>query len=100
GTSLGWRAQRSLRRFFWRRQVIIGFGEGSAVYALEASLRDLQHDPPALGVLQKIDWHVGEPNLPNSAEFFLSDPQLHAWLEAGYVLDRETPMFAVWRRRG
>jgi len=99
GGSIGaWSERRSPTRFFWSRPVMIGFGDGQPGYGRDAFLRDLQRDPPALVVLQKIDWHVGEPNLPNSAEFFLSDPQLRAWLEAGYVLDRETPMFAVWRR--
>ena len=64
-----------------------------------ASKTDLQRDPPALVILQKLDWHLGEA-LPNSAEFFLNNAELRAWLDAGYVPDRETTMFAVWRRRG
>jgi len=34
-----------------------------------------------------------------SEAFFLSEDALRTWLEAGYVLDRDTPMFAVWRRK-
>ena len=26
-------------------------------------------------------------------------PLRRAWLQAGYALDRETPKFAVWRRK-
>lgn len=101
GGSIGaWSERRSPTRFFWSRPVMIGFGEGRPGYGPDGLLRDLQRDPPAVVVLQKIDWHVGEPNLPNSAEFFLANPALRAWLEAGYVPDRETTMFSVWRRRG
>jgi hypothetical protein len=101
GGSIGaWSERRSPTRFFWSRPVMIGFGDGLPGYGPNGLLRDLQRDPPALVVLQKLDWHVGEPALPNSAEFFLANAQLRAWLEAGYAPDHETAMFAVWRRRG
>lgn len=101
GGSIGaWSERRSPTRFFWSRPVMIGFGNGQPGYGPDGLLRDLQRDPPALVVLQKLDWHVGEPNLPNSAEFFLGNAALRGWLEAGYAPDRETAMFAVWRRRG
>lgn len=100
GGSIGaWSERRSPTRFFWSRPVMIGFGDGRPGYGPEGLLRDLERDPPALVILQKVDWHLGEA-LPNSAEFFLANARLRAWLEAGYVPDRETAMFAVWRRRG
>ena len=100
GGSIGaWSERRSPTRFFWSRPVMIGFEDGRPGYGPAGLLHDLERDPPALVVLQKIDWHVGEPGLPNSAEFFLANPALRGWLDAGYVPDRETAMFAVWRRR-
>lgn len=78
---------------------MIGFEDGRPGYGPAGLLHDLERDPPTLVVLQKLDWHVGEPDLPNSAEFFLANPALRGWLEAGYAPDRETGMFAVWRRR-
>jgi hypothetical protein len=40
-------------------------------------------------VLQKEEWR--------SQDYFLGNPTLRTWLESGYRLDRETPMFSVWR---
>lgn len=100
GGSIGaWSHRRSPTRFFWSRPVMLGFEAGRPGYDVAGLEDDLNRDPPALVILQKIDWHLGEA-LPNSAEFFLSNPGLRAWLDAGYVPDRETAMFAVWRRRG
>jgi hypothetical protein len=100
GGSIGaWSQRRSPTRFFWSRPVMIGFEDGRPGYGPAGLLHDLERDPPALVVLQKLDWHVGEPDLANSAEFFLANQALRGWLEAGYVPDRETGMFAVWRRR-
>jgi hypothetical protein len=101
GGSIGaWSERRSPTRFFWSRPIMIGFEDGRPGYGPTGLLHDLERNPPALVVLQKLDWHVGEPTLPNSAEFFLANAALRSWLEAGYVPDRETAMFAVWRRRG
>jgi hypothetical protein len=100
GGSIGaWSHRRSPTRFFWSRPVMLGFEAGRPGYDVAGLENDLQRDPPALVILQKLDWHLGEA-LPNSAEFFLNNAGLRAWLDAGYVPDRETTMFAVWRRRG
>jgi hypothetical protein len=100
GGSIGaWSHRHSPTRFFWSRPVMLGFEAGRPGYDVAGLEDDLKRDPPALVILQKLDWHLGEA-LPNSADFFLSNAALRAWLEAGYVPDRETTMFAVWRRRG
>ena len=100
GGSIGaWSKRRSPTRFFWSRPVMLGFEATRPGYDVAGLLSDLERDPPKLVILQKLDWHLGE-ELPNSAEFFLANARLRAWLEAGYVPDRETTMFAVWRRRG
>jgi len=100
GGSIGaWSHRRSPTRFFWSRPVMLGFEAGRPGYDVAGLEADLKRDPPALVILQKLDWHLGEA-LPNSAEFFLNHAELRAWLEAGYVPDRDTTMFAVWRRRG
>jgi hypothetical protein len=78
---------------------MLGFEAGRPGYDVAGLENDLQRDPPALVILQKLDWHLGEA-LPNSAEFFLNNAELRAWLDARYVPDRETTMFLVWRRRG
>jgi hypothetical protein len=44
-----------------------------------------------LVALQKEEWR--------SYAFFMNNERLRRWLEAGYVADRETPMFSVWRRK-
>jgi hypothetical protein len=54
-------------------------------------LSDLRRVPPAVVALQKEEWR--------SRDFFMNDGPLRTWLEAGYTLDHETPMFSVWRRR-
>jgi hypothetical protein len=55
-------------------------------------LADLLQRKPVLVALQRQEqW--------KSQEFFMSHAPLRAWLQAGYVLQRETPKFAVWRRR-
>ena len=99
GTIGAWSGRRSPTRFFWSRPVILEFAADRPGYGSAGLLRDLERDPPALVVLQKYDWRFGE-SLPNSAEFFQSTPALRAWLDAGYQPDRETAMFAIWKRRG
>jgi hypothetical protein len=55
-------------------------------------LADLLQRKPVLVALQRQEqW--------KSQEFFMSRAPLRAWLQAGYVLDHETPKFAVWRRK-
>jgi hypothetical protein len=92
GGSVLWNSARvSASRFFWSRPVIIEFAAGYPGYGSAGLLSDLQRRPPALVVLQKEEWR--------SRDFFLQNPDLRNWLHAGYMLDRETEMFSVWRRR-
>lgn len=92
GGSVGWKSERvSPTRFYWSRPVLIEFDAERPGYGSSGLLRDLQTRPPALVVLQREEWQ--------SERFFLATPPLRDWLHAGYVLDHETPMFSVWRRR-
>jgi hypothetical protein len=86
----------SASRFFWSRPVILEFAADRAGYGSRGLLADLERTRPAVIALQKQDWGPGEPN---SEAFFLGHPALREWLSAGYVLDRDTPIFSVWRRR-
>ncbi len=82
----------SASRFFWSRPVVLEFARDAPGYGSAGLLEDLQAHPPALVALQKHDWRIGEPDVPNSIEFFMGTGPLRAWLEAGYALER--------RRRG
>jgi hypothetical protein len=50
-------------------------------------------------VLQKHDWRLGEPHVPNSIEYFMADPLLRQWLEAGYRLEDDNADFTIWRKQ-
>jgi hypothetical protein len=92
GGSVCWKSERvSASRFFWSRPVIIEFAVDQPGYGSAGLLSDLRRRPPALVALQKEEWR--------SQAFFMGNAALRAWLESGYVLDRDTPMFAVWRRK-
>lgn len=92
GGSVGWKSGRvSPSRFYWSRPVLIEFEAGRPGFGSAGLLDDLRERPPALVALQRDEWQ--------SERFFLETPALRAWLDAGYVLDHETPMFSVWRRR-
>jgi hypothetical protein len=71
--------------------VLIEFAAGVPGYGSAGLLVDLQRRPPSVVALQKEEWR--------SQDFFMDTKPLWTWLEAGYVLDRETPMFSVWRRK-
>jgi hypothetical protein len=92
GGSIGWKSGRaSSSRFFWSRPVIIEFAADHPGYGSAGLLEDLAQHPPAIVALQKEEWR--------SREFFMGNPRLRSYLEASFVLDHETPMFSVWRRR-
>ncbi len=92
GGSVCWKSERaSSSRFFWSRPVLIEFGAGQPGYGSAGVLRDLIRNPPAIVALQQEEWR--------SRDFFMRNDQLRAWLESGYRIDRETPMFTVWRRK-
>jgi len=93
GGSVSWKSERaSSSRFFWSRPVIIEFAADHPGYGSAGLLADLHLRPPAVVALQKEEWR--------SHDFFMSNDRLRTWLEAGYVIDRETSMFSVWRRKG
>jgi len=94
--------RRSASRFHWSRPVVIEFAAGTPGYGSVAVLADLEREAPSVVALQKQDWGHDDPALagePNSVEFFHQHPGLNAWLTARYALERETPLFEVWRRR-
>jgi hypothetical protein len=92
GGSVCWKSGRvSATRFFWSRPVIIEFEAGRPGYGSAGLLADLQRRPPVVVALQKEEWR--------SEAFFMGNTALRAWLESGYVFDRETAMFSVWRRK-
>ena len=71
--------------------MLIEFADGEPGYGSAGLLADLERHPPVVVALQKEQWL--------SATYFLNNAPLRAWLESGYVLDRETPMFSVLRRK-
>jgi len=83
-------------RFFWSRPVIVEFEASDPSYGSRGLLRDLRDRPPIIVALQKRDWF---PDVQNSMDFFMTHEALRAWLTAGYTLDRDTPVFQIWRRR-
>ena len=89
----------SASRFFWSRPVIIEFAADRPRYGSAGLLADLEAHPPALIALQERDWFSRVDPIPDSAVFFMTSPGLRAWLEAGYVPDRNVTGFLVFRRR-
>lgn len=92
GGSVCWKSERrSASRFFWSRPILIEFAADRPGYGSAGLLNDLQLRSPAVVALQKEEWH--------SRDFFMNNDGLRQWLEAGYTLDHDTPMFSVWRRK-
>ena len=60
-------------------------------FASAGMLQDLQRRPPVVLALQNEEWQ--------SRDFFMKNDHLRSWLESGYSVVHETPMFSVWRRR-
>jgi hypothetical protein len=89
----------SASRFFWSRPVVVEFARGVPGYGPAGLLDELRRRPPALVVLQKRDWGLGEPGVPHSLAYFMANDALRQWLEAGYALEDDGTDFAVWRRR-
>ena len=92
-------ARLSASRFFWSRPVVLEFEAARPGYGSAGLLADLSRNMPAVVALQKHDWGLAEATTPDSIQFFMNQPQLRAWLEAGYVLDYEDTAYAVWRRK-
>jgi hypothetical protein len=93
GGSVCWKSERmSASRFSWSQPVLREFAAEEPGYGSAGLLADLLQRKPVLVALQRQEqW--------KSEEFFMSHAPLRAWLQAGYVLQRETPKFAVWRRK-
>jgi hypothetical protein len=94
--------RRSASRFHWSYPVVIEFAAGTPGYGSAAVLADLTREMPAVVALQKQDYAGAGPDPsanPNSSVFFHSNVALEAWLASAYALERETPLFEVWRRR-
>ena len=92
GGSVCWKSQRtSSSRFYWSRPVFIEFAAGVPGYGSAGLLADLERRPPVIVALQNEEWR--------SRDFFMNNGALRMWLERGYALDRETPMFSIWRRK-
>ena len=92
--------RQSASRFFWSRPVVLEFESGRPGYGSAGLLADLTQNTPAVVALQKHDWGLATVyNEPDSIEFFMNQPQLRRWLEAGYTLDYEDAVYIVWRRK-
>jgi hypothetical protein len=89
-------ARVSASRFFWSRPVIIGFEDGRPGYGVSGLLDSLQKTMPRVVVLQERDW---DPDVTNSADFFLADPRLSSWLHDNYVETDRLHNFRVWSLR-
>jgi hypothetical protein len=86
----------SASRFFWSRPVIVEFNAGRPGYGTQGLLADLANNRPAVVALQRQDW---EPDVSNSAAFFMSTPPLAAWLQTRYEQVNGPAGFDVWLRR-
>jgi len=84
----------SASRFFWSRPVEVEFGVPRPGYGSPGLLADLERNRPAIVALQK-HWGKGAED---PISFFMNHADLSSWLRRDYVLDEDTPEFAVWRR--
>ncbi len=100
GAVLARTERQSASRFFWSRPVVLEFAADRPGYGSAGLLADLNRHAPAIVALQKHDWGLAEATTPDSIRFFMNNPGLRAWLEAGYAPDYEDAAFAVWRRKG
>jgi hypothetical protein len=89
--------RESASRFFWSRPVIVDFNAPEPGYGVEGLRGDLERRRPAIVALQVRDW---EPDVANSAEFFMSTPRLAEWLRADYDPTPGPAGFEIWTRRG
>jgi hypothetical protein len=89
----------SASRFFWSRPVVLEFASEHPGYGSAGLLADLKRNTPSMVILQKRDWGLAEPQVPNSEEFFLRTPALQQWLDEGYLRESDNVLFSVWRKR-
>jgi hypothetical protein len=88
--------RESASRFFWSRPVIAGFNAGVPGYGAEGLLADLERRAPAIVALQRKDW---APDVADSADFFMSTPELAGWLLTHYEHSGGPEEFDVWIRK-
>jgi 4-amino-4-deoxy-L-arabinose transferase-like glycosyltransferase len=86
----------SATRFFWSRPIIVGFNTGKPGYGVNGMLDELARTKPVEVVLQRHDW---DPDGPDSASFFFSDPRLIDWLRENYEPAGELGNFLLFRRK-
>ena len=75
--------------------MIIGFEQSRPGYGSQGVLDELTRQDPRLVVLQERDW---DPDVTNSADFFLADPLLSPWLRRGYQQTDRLHNFQIWTR--
>ena len=88
--------RRSASRFCWSRPVIVGFNAHKPGYGVAGLRTDLERERPAIVALQVRDWM---PDVQDSAEFFMSTPQLAEWLRANYDPVAGPAGYETWQRR-
>lgn len=88
--------RRSASRFCWSRPVIVGFNAHKPGYGVAGLRADLERERPAIVALQVRDWM---PDVQDSAEFFMSTPQLAEWLRANYDPVAGPAGYETWQRR-
>lgn len=88
--------RRSASRFFWSRPLVVGFNETRPGYGAAGLLADLRARTPAVVALQANDWQLEGMD---SATYFLTQPDLAAWLQEGYVRQPDQDAFQIWLRR-
>ena len=88
--------RRSASRFCWSRPVIVGFNAHKPGYGVDGLRADLERERPAIVALQVRDWM---PDVQDSAEFFMSTPQLADWLRANYDPVAGPAGYETWQRR-
>jgi hypothetical protein len=88
--------RRSASRFFWSRPLVVGFNEGRPGFGAAGLLDELRKSRPAIVALQVNDWQLEGTD---SAGYFLSHPELAAWLHAGFVRQPDLDNFQIWLRR-
>jgi len=89
--------RESASRFFWSRPIIVDFNAREPGYGVDGLREDLEEASPVVIALQVRDW---EPDVQNSAAFFMSTLRLADWLTAGYERVDGPAGFETWVRRG
>jgi hypothetical protein len=88
--------RRSASRFFWSRPIIVGFNDRQSGYGASGLLDELRAACPAVVALQVNDWQLEGTD---SAGYFMSRPELAAWLQSGYDRQPDLDNFHIWIRR-